>query len=202
MTQCWWRNCASWPAAGPNRRPTPLLRLVLPALRADYRLLEDYTYVPGAGLDCPVLALVGDRDPRVTVDAVVRWEGETRAGFAMQILPGSHFFVDDHLPYLAETIGSRLWQPAGPGPTAQNASVRTVRPPSAQQVTAPQCTNHCTRSGRTAVDRRRQDEFVGWRAAIERAGSRRRIASRPVRRSAQQLGRCPGRGSWAAAACR
>jgi pyochelin biosynthesis protein PchC len=85
-----------------------LLRLVLPALRADYRLLAGYTYTPGAGLDCPVLALAGDRDPRVAVEAVARWEEETRGGFALEILPGSHFFVDDHLPYLAKTIGSRL----------------------------------------------------------------------------------------------
>jgi pyochelin biosynthetic protein PchC len=85
-----------------------LLRLILPPLRADYRLLEDYAYVPGAGLDCPVLALAGDRDPRVGVDAVALWAGETRAGFTMEILPGGHFFVDDHLPYLAKTIGSRL----------------------------------------------------------------------------------------------
>lgn len=85
-----------------------LLRMVLPPLRADYRLLEEYTYVPGAGLLCPVLALAGDRDPRVTVDAVALWKGETQARFAMEILPGGHFFVDDHLPYLAKTIGSRL----------------------------------------------------------------------------------------------
>ncbi len=85
-----------------------LLRLVLPALRADYRMLEDYTYVPGAGLGCPVVALAGDRDPRVAADAVARWERETRAGFAMRVLPGGHFFVDEHLPYIVETIGSRL----------------------------------------------------------------------------------------------
>jgi surfactin synthase thioesterase subunit len=85
-----------------------LLRLTLPALRADYRMLDDYTYVPGPGLDCPVVALAGDRDPRVAVDKVARWERETQAGFAMQVLPGGHFFVDEHLPYIAETIGSRL----------------------------------------------------------------------------------------------
>ncbi|GAB2814861.1 hypothetical protein GCM10027073_53410 [Streptomyces chlorus] len=85
-----------------------LLRLALPALRADYRMLQDYTYVPGAGLDCPVIALAGDRDPRVAVDAVAPWGRETRAGFEMQVLPGGHFFVDEHLPHIVETIGSRL----------------------------------------------------------------------------------------------
>lgn len=85
-----------------------LRRLALPALRADHRMLEDYTYVPGSGLDCPVVALAGDRDPRVAVDDVARWARETRAGFAMRVLPGGHFFVDEHLPYMAEAIGSLL----------------------------------------------------------------------------------------------
>jgi surfactin synthase thioesterase subunit len=85
-----------------------LLRLTLPTLRADYRLLEDYAYVPGPELDCPVVALAGDRDPRVAVDTVARWERETRAGFAMRVLPGGHFFLDEHLPSVAETVRSRL----------------------------------------------------------------------------------------------
>ena len=44
----------------------------------------------------------------MSVDAVALWGGETRAGFAMHVLPGGHFFVDDHLPYIAKTISARL----------------------------------------------------------------------------------------------
>lgn len=85
-----------------------LMRLILPPLRADYRLLKAYEYEPGPPLHCPVLALTGDHDPRVTVDAVARWERETRAGFALHVLPGGHFFVDDQLPSVAELVNARF----------------------------------------------------------------------------------------------
>lgn len=83
-----------------------LLRLILPPLRADYRLLEDYTYVAGVRLSCPILALAGDRDPRVAVEAVALWEGETRDEFAIHILPGGHFFIENHLPYISKIVDS------------------------------------------------------------------------------------------------
>jgi pyochelin biosynthetic protein PchC len=82
-----------------------LLRLVLPTLRADYRLLANYTYEPGPTLGCPILALAGDHDPRVAVASVAPWESETRAGFAMHVLPGKHFFIDDNLPCITLIVG-------------------------------------------------------------------------------------------------
>lgn len=85
-----------------------LLRLALPALRADYRMLENYAYAPGPRLSCPVVALAGDRDPRVAVDTVARWEEETQAEFELRVLPGGHFFVDEQLPQVLKTITSRI----------------------------------------------------------------------------------------------
>ncbi|MGN9756050.1 thioesterase II family protein [Streptomyces sp. SD31] len=85
-----------------------LLRLALPALRADYRMLENYAYVPGPKLGCPIVALAGDRDPRVAVGSVALWEQETRAGFELRVLPGGHFFIDEQLSEVLTVISSRL----------------------------------------------------------------------------------------------
>ncbi|WP_328745001.1 alpha/beta fold hydrolase [Streptomyces sp. NBC_00285] len=83
-----------------------LLELILPALRADYAMLFAHTHRPGPRLRCPVVALTGDADPRVPVSAVAAWERETEGAFTTHVLPGGHFFVDEHLPYVARVLTS------------------------------------------------------------------------------------------------
>lgn len=85
-----------------------LLRLALPALRADYLMLEKYEYVTGKKLNCPIMALAGDRDPRIAVDTVTPWEQETLDEFEMKVLSGGHFFIQDHLPQVLSTINARF----------------------------------------------------------------------------------------------
>lgn len=70
-----------------------LLRLVIPALRADFTMFENYTYREGAPLPCPISAFggFGDKDlPREVIDA---WREQTEASFTLRMLPGDHFFM-------------------------------------------------------------------------------------------------------------
>ncbi|MEU6991914.1 alpha/beta fold hydrolase [Streptomyces sp. NPDC046465] len=85
-----------------------LLPLILPPVRADYRLLDEHVHRGGPPLDCPVIALTGDADPRVAVENVRLWESETRGAFSCHVLTGGHFFLDGHLPYVTEVIASSL----------------------------------------------------------------------------------------------
>ena len=85
-----------------------LLELSLSALRGDYRLLRGYTYRPGRLLDCPVITLVGDADPRVPTDDMKDWEQETRGAYASHVLPGGHFYVDDRLAEVAGIVRAGL----------------------------------------------------------------------------------------------
>ncbi|WP_184916510.1 thioesterase II family protein [Streptomyces luteogriseus] len=84
------------------------LPLFLPPVRADYRIVDNYVYRSAPRLDCPVTVLAGDKDPGVTVEGGRAWESETRAAFSFHLLAGGHFFLDDHLPYLADLIASVL----------------------------------------------------------------------------------------------
>ncbi|MFD6819852.1 thioesterase II family protein [Streptomyces sp. NPDC060085] len=84
------------------------LPLLLPPVRADYGIVDNYVYRSGPRLGCPVTVLSGDKDPGVTVEGGRAWEGETRAAFSFHMLAGGHFFLDDHLPYLASLITSVL----------------------------------------------------------------------------------------------
>ncbi|MEV5204578.1 alpha/beta fold hydrolase [Streptomyces sp. NPDC053720] len=81
-----------------------ILELALPPLRADYAMLFSRVHVPGPPLRCPVVALTGDNDPRVTVEGVQAWERETEGPFERHVLPGGHFFLGDHLPLVADLI--------------------------------------------------------------------------------------------------
>lgn len=85
-----------------------VMEYALPALRADYRLLHAYAYQPAQPLQCPVIALAGADDPRVSVDGVRAWERETRGPFAHHILPGGHFYIENELLRVTEIITSAL----------------------------------------------------------------------------------------------
>ncbi|MFK8906055.1 thioesterase II family protein [Streptomyces sp. YS-3] len=85
-----------------------LLRLVLPALRGDYRALETHRPEPGRSLSCPVVALCGDADPVVDPGDVALWERHTSASFRMRVLAGGHFFLDAHLPTVAQEVRDHI----------------------------------------------------------------------------------------------
>jgi surfactin synthase thioesterase subunit len=72
-----------------------LMSMILPALRNDYRAVETYVYQPAPPLRCPILALVADADPRVSVDEARRWRGYTSGPFELETFPGGHFYLTD-----------------------------------------------------------------------------------------------------------
>ncbi|MFF3178067.1 thioesterase II family protein [Streptomyces sp. NPDC057900] len=84
------------------------LRMILPALRADYRALRGYRYRPGPPLDCPVTAFTGDQDPKARVEDVRAWVNHTRSGFGLRVLPGGHFFLVGQQEAVLHTIREQL----------------------------------------------------------------------------------------------
>ncbi|MHB1262158.1 MAG: thioesterase II family protein [Thermoplasmatota archaeon] len=71
-----------------------ILELVLPTLRADIGLCENYRYRPGPRLPCRVVALGGEADVEVPAGDLRGWERQAGAGFASQLFPGGHFFIE------------------------------------------------------------------------------------------------------------
>ncbi len=90
------------------RTESSVAELVLPALRADYRAVETYSYEPGEALRCAVSALVGADDPTVSMDGVRLWAQVAAGEFESAVFPGRHHYLDECLPELAAYIGARL----------------------------------------------------------------------------------------------
>ncbi|CAL9649390.1 thioesterase [Streptomyces sp. DH-12] len=85
-----------------------LLRMVLPAIRADYRAAETYTYRPSAPLRSPVTVLTGDADPKVTVEQARAWAEHTEGPFDFHVFPGGHFYLANHQPQIVRIVTDRL----------------------------------------------------------------------------------------------
>ncbi|MDI5965480.1 alpha/beta fold hydrolase [Streptomyces sp. SL13] len=85
-----------------------LLRMVLPAIRADYRAAETYEYDPGPKLRCPIVSLVGDDDPKVTMDEARAWGEHTESSFDFQVFPGGHFYLASHQSEIVNAISDHV----------------------------------------------------------------------------------------------
>ncbi|KDN20931.1 thioesterase II family protein [Amycolatopsis rifamycinica] len=82
--------------------------MVLPALRSDYKAAELYHYRPGPDVACPIVALVGDSDPKVTEAEAREWAARTSAAFELKTYPGGHFYLNDHTAAIIRLISDRL----------------------------------------------------------------------------------------------
>lgn len=69
-----------------------LMRLLLPALRADFEMLETYEYTSEEPLDCPITAMGGMDDARASDDELEAWGRETRHRLTVRRFAGGHFF--------------------------------------------------------------------------------------------------------------
>ncbi|WP_433335411.1 thioesterase II family protein [Spirillospora sp. CA-294931] len=86
-----------------------LRRMVLPAVRADYRAIETYRLPADTPrLSCPVTVIVGDDDPQVTLDEAAAWRGHTTGAFDLQIAPGGHFYLTDQPEATIERLRKAL----------------------------------------------------------------------------------------------
>jgi len=78
-----------------------VLRMVLPAIRNDYRAAETYRPQRLHRVACPITALVGDADPKVSIDDARAWAQHTTGAFDLWTYFGGHFYL---IEYVADVI--------------------------------------------------------------------------------------------------
>ncbi|MFI6252315.1 thioesterase II family protein [Streptomyces sp. NPDC051016] len=71
-----------------------IAELLLPALRADFRMVAGYRYLPGAPLDIPVTLVNGRDDPHVDGAALRPWAREAVRPPQTHWVDGGHFHFD------------------------------------------------------------------------------------------------------------
>ena len=71
---------------------TDLVRLTMPTLRADLRVVETRSFRASMPLPVPLLTLAGSSDGSVPLAEARQWEHHTSEGFEFKLFPGGHFF--------------------------------------------------------------------------------------------------------------
>jgi surfactin synthase thioesterase subunit len=84
-----------------------MMRIFLPAIRADFRLLETYVYRSLPPLPVPIDGLAGESDDIVLPEEVAGWRAQTSAGFSMARFGGGHFFLQDSRALVVAEVARR-----------------------------------------------------------------------------------------------
>jgi medium-chain acyl-[acyl-carrier-protein] hydrolase len=85
-----------------------LMELLLPTLRADFALVENYQYQPAPRLPVPITVFAGKNDEHDSDEQVEGWRTETSSAFRVQWFDGDHFFINSHRQEVLASINAEL----------------------------------------------------------------------------------------------
>lgn len=81
-----------------------LMKLLIPALRADITALETYVYKEQDPLDCPIYAFGGNFDSTAKEKDLEAWRSHTSSGFELKMFDGDHFFIRNNRESIFRSI--------------------------------------------------------------------------------------------------
>lgn len=93
-----------------------LAEILLPVLRADFRLAETYRHVSGPPLAHPITVFGGLHDAAIQPHALEAWQRHTQDRCVVRLLAGDHFFIHDYEHVMAASVARCLR--GGLSPTA------------------------------------------------------------------------------------
>jgi medium-chain acyl-[acyl-carrier-protein] hydrolase len=82
-----------------------LMEMILPVFRADAAVTETFRYTAEPPLDVPITAFGGLSDDKATRAELEGWRQHTTAAFALVLVPGNHFFLQQ-APGRAPVLGA------------------------------------------------------------------------------------------------
>ena len=85
-----------------------LIEYFLPIVRADIAASETETIGLDAPLGCPITAMGGVDDDRVSVDELDAWRAQTTGPFEREMFPGGHFFLQSDPQRFLSSLSRRL----------------------------------------------------------------------------------------------
>jgi surfactin synthase thioesterase subunit len=84
--------------------------LLLPVLRADFKVLETYVFDGDDRIDCDITAFRGVADPCASREGTEAWADLTSSRFAHKTYPGNHFFLVPHGRAILTDVGVRIFR--------------------------------------------------------------------------------------------
>ena len=84
-----------------------LLDIFLPVIRADYHMIENYSYKGDKGLESDISILIGDQDS-VSLEEARDWEKLSKGDIQLYTLEGNHFFIHHQTQDVMNIIRNRL----------------------------------------------------------------------------------------------
>ncbi len=84
-----------------------LVEVLLPTLRADVEMHENYRATSTEPLSVPITALRGEQDELVSREQAEQWAGVTRGPFAYRELPGGHMYLVDEPERVLRVMAGR-----------------------------------------------------------------------------------------------
>ncbi|MGE5487949.1 MAG: alpha/beta fold hydrolase [bacterium] len=90
-----------------------LMRLILPALKADTILYRNWVCAKEEPLACPIRAYGGAADANVRREHLEAWAEETSAGFVLRVFKGGHFYLKENAGAFFEALGRDLEEVIG-----------------------------------------------------------------------------------------
>ena len=82
--------------------------LILPAIRADFRLVERYAAAPGGMLGCPVTAYSATDDRIAPPPVMAGWSRVSTGPMAQRTFAGGHFYLQADPQQLLADVSARL----------------------------------------------------------------------------------------------
>ncbi len=80
----------------------------VPVIQADYRMQQNYRYVPAAPLTCPIIAARGENDDQVFADQIEGWRRFTRHSLIRFEFEGGHFLETNDSAALLDLVAEVL----------------------------------------------------------------------------------------------
>jgi medium-chain acyl-[acyl-carrier-protein] hydrolase len=108
-----------------------LMEFLLPILRADFSVCDNYCYRVEERIPCDIFAFAGDADDRAPAAEMQPWREETSMSFRSRIFRGGHFFLRANEPELLAILEHDLRQ------IAAVETMRLARMPACVEVRRP-----------------------------------------------------------------
>ena len=85
-----------------------LMALVLPTIRADFAIAEEYVYRTQPRFKVPITALAGRDDDHTSIEQMQAWQDETSGGFHLEWFSGDHFFINAQRQLVLDFLNNQI----------------------------------------------------------------------------------------------